>query len=102
MIKINVVDVEGLQSQIEAQEGGSLMSALGERVDAICGGCCSCGTCHVYIEHNSKDVAKDEISDDEKELVEFLASAKENSRLSCQITINEQHDGMTVTLAPEE
>jgi ferredoxin, 2Fe-2S len=102
MIKINVIDIEGEQSEIEAQEGDSLMNALGERVDAICGGCCSCGTCHVYIEKNSTDVTKDEISNDEKELVEFLASAKENSRLSCQIIINEQHDGMTITLAPEE
>lgn len=104
MIKLNVTDRDGIMHQIEGAPGDRLMEVLREYdwgVAAICGGMCSCGTCHVYLaagwtaEFPPKDI-------DEEDLVDMLEFAQENSRLSCQLTLGPQHDGLDVQLAPEE
>ncbi|KAA9131065.1 2Fe-2S iron-sulfur cluster binding domain-containing protein [Marinihelvus fidelis] len=70
-------------------------------VAAVCGGMCSCATCHVFIDEAwlaqlpPRDV-------DEEDLVDMLEFEAPNSRLSCQLRLGEQHDGLQLELAPEE
>jgi ferredoxin, 2Fe-2S len=105
MPKINVINRAGKSHVIEAKSGQTLMEALRDHnmdVEAICGGCCSCATCHVFIEDAwaAKLPTK---SADEQELVEETESYKPaNSRLSCQVKVTDAMDGMNVTVAPEE
>jgi len=102
---IHVTNRAGQKSTIEGKVGQTLMEILRDKnmdVEAICGGCCSCATCHVFIDDawTAKLPAK---SADEQELVEETeAYQPNNSRLSCQIKFTEALDGITVTVAPEE
>ena len=105
MPKIHAVDRDGTEKVIEGKTGLSLMLNLrdtgGLDVAAICGGMCSCATCHVYVD--AEWISKlDAQSPDEFELVEFSEHYKENSRLSCQIEMTDDLDGIRVTLAPED
>jgi ferredoxin, 2Fe-2S len=105
MPKIHVVNRAGKQHSIEAKAGVTLMESLRDHnmdVEAICGGCCSCATCHVFIDDAwvAKLPAR---SADEQELVEETEAYKPaNSRLSCQIKMTDALDGIAVTVAPEE
>lgn len=104
MIKINVKDREGQTHQIEAPEGDKLMEVLREHdwgVAAICGGMCSCGTCHVFLEQEWLDKFPPQ-DVDEEDLVDMLEYGGSNSRLSCQLTLEQAHDGLTLELAPDE
>lgn len=104
MIKILVTDLEDLEHEIEGREGDRLMEVLREYdwgVAAICGGMCSCGTCHVYVDDAWRGRFP-ERDIDEEELVELLEYSREDSRLSCQLNLAAEHDGLRVTLAPEE
>jgi len=72
-----------------------------DEIQALCGGCCSCATCHVYVEEpwfNRLGGQKEE----EVELLECLSTRKRTSRLSCQIKVTETLDGLQVVIAPEE
>jgi len=70
-------------------------------VAAICGGMCSCATCHVYVDQAWQDkFPRREM--DEEELLEFLDGFRPGSRLSCQLELREHHDGLQVELAPDE
>jgi 2Fe-2S ferredoxin len=105
MPKIHAVDRNGTEKVIEGESGLSLMVNLrdngGLDVAAICGGMCSCATCHVYVDPGWIGQL-DAQSPDEFELIEFSEHYRENSRLSCQITMTDDLDGIRVTLAPEE
>jgi 2Fe-2S ferredoxin len=104
MILINVKDRFGDSHQLEGQSGDHLMEVLREvpwGVEAICGGMCSCATCHVYVDAEWRD-RFDEPEADEDELLGFLDHRQEGSRLSCQLELSADHDGLSVTLAPEE
>ena len=104
MITIFVTDREGQTHSVEAHPNDRLMEVLREfdwGVAAICGGMCSCATCHVFVD----DAWLDSFSQremDEEELLEFLDHFQPNSRLSCQLELQEKHDGLAVLLAPEE
>ncbi len=101
-IKLFVTDRSGQNHELEAETGQTLMQTLqtpSYGVEAICGGLCSCATCHVYIgESWLKKVA--EIGTEEDELLEGTFERESNSRLSCQISITEELDGMDLTIAP--
>jgi len=105
MAVINVTTRAGKPHTITAKVGNTLMENLrdsGMDVEAVCGGCCSCATCHVILDESwvSKVPAR---TIDEKELVEQTRSYKgERSRLSCQIKFTEALDGIALTVAPEE
>lgn len=104
MIQIKVTDRFGELQEVEGQDGDRLMEVLREfpwGVEAICGGMASCGTCHVYVDPEWLG-RFDPREIDEEEMLEFLEHRKENSRLSCQLELSEAHDGLSVTLAPEE
>ena len=105
MPKIHVIDSEGKEHTVEGQLGLSLMESLRDLdngVLALCGGMCSCATCHCYIEESWASKLG-EREDDEQELLEDLDSFREDqSRLSCQIGFSDVVDGMRVEVAPDE
>ncbi len=105
MTKLVVTDREGKTVGIDAHDGISVMENirdLDNSVDAICGGLCSCATCHVFVD--PAWMAKlPPRSDEEAELLGDLSSFDQSrSRLSCQLTMSDALDGLVLTVAPEE
>lgn len=103
-IRLNVVDREGQTHEIETRPQGSLMEALREfeyGVAAICGGMCSCATCHVQVAPEWVGKLQPPQSD-ENELISELTFRQASSRLSCQIPLSQDLDGLSVTIAPDE
>lgn len=104
MITIKVTDREGQAHLVEGRAGESLMEAIRnagmDELTAMCGGCCSCATCHVYIESGLELVGK--ASGDESDLLEMAEFLRDNSRLSCQIALELSLEGIEVRIAPEE
>ncbi len=104
MIRIKVTDLDGLEHELEARPDEVLMEVLREQdwgVAALCGGMCSCATCHVFVDEIWMESFPEKESDEE-ELLEILDYFQSNSRLSCQLRIQEAHDGLCLKLAPEE
>ena len=105
MPKIFARDRDGNEHQVEAQPGLSVMLILrddgGMDIASICGGTCSCGTCHVYVEPEWLERLPQQ-APDEVEVLEASFNLKDNSRLSCQIEFTSELDGLKVTLAPED
>jgi len=105
MTTIYVTDREGNEHVLQADNGTTLMEALREiddGVEALCGGMCSCATCHVFIEVKWS-VQLGEARDDELELLEDTECFQgRTSRLSCQIKMTDALDGMRLVVAPEE
>jgi ferredoxin len=102
---INVINRDGSTKAIKAADGQSLMELIRDAgVDellALCGGCCSCATCHVIVDDAS--AAKlPPISDDENDLLDSSDHRVANSRLSCQVSVTPELDGMTITIAKED
>jgi 2Fe-2S ferredoxin len=88
--------------ELEASDGGSLMQALkaagvGE-VLALCGGNCSCATCHVYVEGVDRDCLPP-MSREEDDLLEGSFHRRSTSRLACQLPFGPAIDGARVTIA---
>jgi 2Fe-2S ferredoxin len=103
-IRLHIVDRDGNEQQMEALPSGSLMEVLRDidgGVAAICGGMCSCGTCHVYVAAEWRERLPAQHVD-EREIVSELQHHRDDSRLSCQIRLSENLNGLRVTLAPEE
>ncbi|HWL58982.1 MAG TPA: 2Fe-2S iron-sulfur cluster-binding protein [Paracoccus sp. (in: a-proteobacteria)] len=102
---IIATDRDGSVKEFDAAPGTSLMEALrdtaGLDIAAICGGSCSCATCHVYVAPDWLDRLPAQ-QPEEYELLEFMEPYRETSRLSCQIPVTEALAGLEVTLAPEE
>lgn len=105
MIVINVVDRDGNERAISTPTGLSLMEAIRDngfdQLLALCGGCCSCATCHVFIRQGSEDLTPPS-EGDENDLLDSSEHRSNNSRLSCQISLADAHDGMVVEIAPED
>ncbi len=101
---VNVIDREGAEHVLEAPEGWRLMEVIRDHdlpIKAECGGCCSCATCHVYVDYDWLDKIPD-VRDDEVDMLDEAFFVEDNSRLSCQIIMTDEIDGLTVTLAPED
>ncbi len=101
---LRVVDRDGVEHEVEARAGLKVMETLRELdygVAAICGGMCSCATCHVYVDRSWLERLAAPMSD-ERELLAELAHRESNSRLSCQIEFTEGLAGLKVTIAPDE
>jgi len=105
MTKLIVVTREGTETEIEAAEGMSVMEAIRDNgIDellALCGGCCSCATCHVYVDPDT-GASLPAMSEDEDDLLDSSDHRTENSRLSCQLVLGAGSDGLRVTIAPED
>jgi 2Fe-2S ferredoxin len=104
MTLLRVVDRDGVEHEVEAMPGRSLMETLRELdygVAAICGGMCSCATCHVYVKSEWVDKLPAPMSE-ERQLLAELSHVKNESRLSCQIEYTDKLAGRRVTIAPDE
>lgn len=105
MIAVTVTTREGDQRQVEGVEGRSLMEAIRDGgVDellAVCGGCCSCATCHVFVDEEFLG-ALPPIEPQEDDMLDCSEHRTAYSRLSCQITCTPDLDGLRVQVAPED
>ena len=104
MPSLIVTDTRGATRTIDAREGVSLMENLRaadfEDLLALCGGCASCATCHVFIDPEA--LAKlPPIGEDEEDLLDMASNRAPNSRLSCQVVFRADLDGLRLTIAPE-
>tara|TARA_R110002072_G_scaffold62015_4_gene155576 strand:+ start:467 stop:781 length:315 start_codon:yes stop_codon:yes gene_type:complete len=100
-MKIIVSDLNGEAHELEAIEGWRVMEIIREYglpIKAECGGACSCATCHVYVDGAWIDKIPP-MRADEEEMLDEAFDIQENSRLSCQIILDETLDGLKVALA---
>ena len=105
MAQLVVITREGEEKTIEAQSGFNAMEAIRDAgIDellALCGGCCSCATCHVHVDEDwTAKVGP--ANEDEGDLLDSSDFKQPNSRLSCQIPFTDELDGLRVTIAPED
>lgn len=105
-IAINVTDRDGNQATVSGRVGLSMMEVLRDSGDfgvaAICGGLCSCATCHVYVDDTWLPKLKNRHNDEQEILVALSSFRAKNSRLSCQIPVATDLDGISLTVAPED
>jgi len=101
MAQIKFIVSDGSETQIEAENDVSLMlAAVNNGIPGIvaeCGGACSCATCHVIVDPDWYDRLP-EPEGFEKDMIEFVAQPQPTSRLSCQINVNEELDGLVVRI----
>ncbi|MDG2089419.1 MAG: 2Fe-2S iron-sulfur cluster-binding protein [Arenicellaceae bacterium] len=101
MALIKYIQHNGNEYEVEVAEGNSVMQgAVDNGIDGIlaeCGGACSCATCHVYVDEAwlSKIPTADDM---EEAMVECVLEPKDNSRLSCQIKVTVELEGLVVRL----
>ena len=105
MPKLIVVKRDGEEQEIMGEAGLSVMEVIRDagidEVLALCGGCCSCATCHVHVD--PEFAAKlPPMSEDENDLLDSSETRDANSRLSCQIPFSDALDGLRVTIAEED
>lgn len=104
-IRIRVTSRGGDERDIEAPIGNSLMEALRDggcdEILALCGGCCSCGTCHVLIDEDQVDRLP-VMQSDEDDLLDCSDHRDDRSRLACQVRCTPELDGLRLRIAPEE
>ena len=100
MVNILFIEHDGSEHPVEIDIGGSVMLAAVNNgvpgIDADCGGCCSCGTCHVYVNAQWLDKL-DAMQPTEEAMLSLATDRQENSRLSCQLPVTEALDGLVVT-----
>jgi 2Fe-2S ferredoxin len=105
MPRLVVTNREGETSEIEVEDGLTVMEALRDNgfdeLLALCGGCCSCATCHIHVDAEFAGSLL-AMSEDEDDLLESSDHRSETSRLSCQIPFTPALDGLKVTIAPED
>ncbi len=99
MFDVTFISPDGHATKVQVAEGQTLMQAAVHNsvpgIDADCGGSCACATCHVYVEPDWIDRLPPQ-QEAEKSLLQFANAVEDNSRLACQITINEGLNGLTV------
>ena len=105
MPKLIVVTREGEEREIDGDAGLSVMEVIRDagidEVLALCGGCCSCATCHVHVDPAFADRLPP-MSEDENDLLDSSATRDATSRLSCQIAFDAGLDGLKVRVAEED
>ncbi len=102
-LKIQVTDPEGRRHTLDAVPGWQVMELLrdqGMPIKAECGGCCCCATCHVYVDEAWLGRLPPMRDDEESALDQAESPVRPNSRLSCQIIMTEELDGLEVEIAP--
>tara|TARA_X000000950_G_scaffold162944_1_gene199231 strand:+ start:451 stop:762 length:312 start_codon:yes stop_codon:yes gene_type:complete len=103
MPKMIVTDRVGKKHELDFDPNFTLMEVLRDKgfdIEASCGGCCSCATCHVYIDEKWKTKIT-KLEDDEESMLDLAFDIKDNSRLSCQIQLSDELDGIELEIAPE-
>lgn len=105
MVMLSVVTRAGNEIEVEGRVGGTVMEAIRDagidEMMALCGGCCSCCTCHVYVDEAFAGSLMP-LTAAEDDLLEMSAQRMPLSRLSCQLPVTDKLEGLRVTLAPED
>ena len=105
MARLTIVARDGSEKTIDGKPGWSVMENIRDagydELLALCGGCCSCATCHVHVDQEWMEKLRP-VSPDEDDLLDSSDHRRDNSRLSCQIEFDEALDGLRVTIAPED
>ena len=100
MVNILFIEHDGTEHPVAVEPGGSVMLAAVTNgvpgIDADCGGSCSCATCHVYVKGEWLK-RMDPVNPIEEAMLSLSSDRKENSRLSCQISVTNELDGLVVT-----
>jgi 2Fe-2S ferredoxin len=104
MVKITFVQPDGSQQVVEATPGNTVMEAaklsLVPGIEAECGGACACATCHVYVDDDWTEKTG-RPSEMEEDMLDFAFDVREESRLSCQIKVVPELDGLVLRV-PEK
>jgi 2Fe-2S ferredoxin len=105
MPKLVVVTRDGSERAVDGDVGLSVMEVIRENgfdeLLALCGGCCSCATCHVHVDEDWLPRLP-KMGEDENDLLESSDHRDESSRLGCQIPFTQDLDGLCVTIAQED
>ena len=104
MPKLTVVAFDGTRFEIDDESGSTVMENAVKNgvpgIEAECGGACACATCHVYVDEAwTEKVGKPEVM--EEDMLDFAFEPKPVSRLSCQIKMTDEFDGLVVHV-PEQ
>ena len=101
MARITYIEHNGKSHEVEVKNGLSVMEGAVNNmipgIDADCGGACACATCHCYVDGAFLDKTGEQ-GDMEKSMLDFAEDVKPESRLSCQIQVNDELDGLIVRL----
>ena len=104
MAKITYIQADGSSQAVDAQPGVTVMEAAKLNsiggIEAECGGACACATCHVYID-GAWTAKVGKAGDMEEDMLDFAFDVREESRLSCQIKVTAELDGLVVKV-PEK
>ena len=105
MAKLTILTRDGAEREVEGRTGWSVMENIRDNgfdeLLALCGGCCSCATCHVHVDEDWL-AALPPMGADEDDLLDSSDHRRPNSRLSCQIPFSEALDGLRVRIALED
>ena len=101
MAKITYIEFNGTEHVIDVEPGASVMQGAVKNgvkgIDADCGGACACATCHVYVDP-AWTAKTGEQNDIEKSMLDFAENVAPNSRLSCQINVTDELNGLIVRM----
>ena len=103
MSKLFVNDREENTHELKAEKGLTLMEIIrdaGLDIEAACGGCCACATCHIYVDKDWLEKLP-KLEDDEESMLDQTFHVTFQSRLGCQICYKDGYSGMKLKLAPE-
>lgn len=104
MPKITYIEHNGTEHVVEAEIGQTVMETAIKNnipgIEAECGGACACATCHVYVEKEWREPTG-EPDEMEEDMLDFAFDVRDSSRLSCQIKVSEELDGLVVRV-PEK
>jgi 2Fe-2S ferredoxin len=99
MVKITFMDSGGTARTVEAEVGSTVMETAIKNsvpeIEAECGGACACSTCHLYVDEAWREKTG-EPSPMEEDMLDFAFEVQPNSRLSCQMKVREDFDGLVV------
>ena len=105
MSSITVIEQDGSERQLEAQEGWSLMEILRdadvEEIEGVCGGSMACATCHMVVHPDwaaRVEAAGNEKTSEEDDMLDMAHDVRETSRLGCQIRMSDDLDGLVVSV----
>ena len=100
MARITFIQPDGTEQTVDGEPGLTVMEAakmnLIEGIEAECGGACACATCHVYVDKAWLDKLEP-MQEMEKTMLDFAEGVESNSRLSCQIKVSDELDGLVVS-----
>ena len=105
MAKITFIGADGTRYDVVAEAGSTVMEAAIKNgvpgIEAECGGSCACATCHVYVDEAWRE-ATGAPEPMEEDMLDFAYDIRPNSRLSCQIRVTDELDGLVVSVPAQQ